>query len=437
MISSGQRYEVIDFIGGSGSVLRIEPLKKRQDEAVYECVATNSAGQISTSTNLTVLRRDQLPQGFPSIDLGPRLKVVERYGIATMRCAASGTPNPEITWFKDFLPVNTSNSNGCIKQLPSGALQINQSEETDMGIYECVATNSEGTRYSAPANLYMRVRRVPPRFSIRPQNSDIMRGGSVNITCVAVGSPMPYVTWMLGSEDLTPSDDMPLGRNVLELTDVRQSANYTCVAMSSLGTIETGVQITVKWDQLPQGFPSIDLGPQLKVVERSRMATMRCAASGTPDPEITWFKDFLPVNTSNSNGRIKQLPSGALQINQSEETDQGKYECVATNSEGTRYSAPANLYVRVRRFYPRFTVLPQKNSDIMRGGSVNLTCEAVGEPMPYVKWMLGDEDLTPEDDMPIRRNVLELTDVRQSANYTCVAISSLGILETEVQITVK
>lgn len=42
------------------------------------------------------------------------------------------------------------------------------------------------------------------------------------------------------------------------------------------------------------------------------------------------------------------LPSlpGALQIENSEESDQGKYECVAVNSAGTRYSAPANLYVR-------------------------------------------------------------------------------------------
>lgn len=37
---------------------------------------------------------------------------------------------------------------------------------------------------------------------------------------------------------------------------------------------------------------------------------------------------------------------GALQIELSEESDQGKYECVATNNDGTRYSAPANLYVR-------------------------------------------------------------------------------------------
>ena len=57
---------------------------------------------------------------------------------------------------------------------------------------------------------------------------------------------MPYVKWMLGAEDLTPEDDMPIGRNVLELTDVRQSANYTCVAMSTLGVIEAVAQITVK-----------------------------------------------------------------------------------------------------------------------------------------------------------------------------------------------
>lgn len=57
---------------------------------------------------------------------------------------------------------------------------------------------------------------------------------------------MPYVKWMLGAEDLTPEDDMPIGRNVLELTDVRQSNNYTCVAMSTLGVIEAMAQIIVK-----------------------------------------------------------------------------------------------------------------------------------------------------------------------------------------------
>lgn len=73
----------------------------------------------------------------------------------------------------------------------------------------------------------------------------------------------------------------------------------------------------------------------------------------------------------------------------------------------------------------------------MPGGSVNLTCVAVGAPMPYVKWISGEVELTREVEMPIGRNVLELTNIRQSANYTCVAISSLGMIETTAQIIVK
>ncbi|XP_055079628.1 protein tyrosine phosphatase receptor type Db isoform X4 [Periophthalmus magnuspinnatus] len=273
---SSQRFEVIEFDDGSGSVLRIQPLRTPRDEAVYECHASNSAGELTATTRLSVLREDQLPAGFPTIDMGPQLKVVERSRTATMLCAASGNPDPEITWFKDFLPVNTSNNNGRIKQLRSGALQIEMSEESDQGKYECVATNSDGTRYSTPANLYVRVRRVPPRFSIPPADSEIMPGGNVNITCVAVGSPMPYVKWMLGAEDLTPEDDMPIGRNVLELTDVRQSNNYTCVAMSTLGVIEAVAQIIVKALPKPPGIPV--------VTERTATSITLTWDSGNPEP---------------------------------------------------------------------------------------------------------------------------------------------------------
>ncbi|PNI54515.1 PTPRD isoform 14 [Pan troglodytes] len=283
------RQQVIEFDDGSGSVLRIQPLRTPRDEAIYECVASNNVGEISVSTRLTVLREDQIPRGFPTIDMGPQLKVVERTRTATMLCAASGNPDPEITWFKDFLPVDTSNNNGRIKQLRSGALQIEQSEESDQGKYECVATNSAGTRYSAPANLYVRVRRVPPRFSIPPTNHEIMPGGSVNITCVAVGSPMPYVKWMLGAEDLTPEDDMPIGRNVLELNDVRQSANYTCVAMSTLGVIEAIAQITVKALPKPPGTPV--------VTESTATSITLTWDSGNPEPVSYYIIQHKPKNS--------------------------------------------------------------------------------------------------------------------------------------------
>lgn len=85
------------------------------------------------------------------------------------------------------------------------------------------------------------------------------------------------------------------------------SIQYCAINLQSLN-----LYISFSEDQIPRGFPTIDMGPQLKVVERTRTATMLCAASGNPDPEITWFKDFLPVDTSNNNGRIKQLRSGRV-----------------------------------------------------------------------------------------------------------------------------
>ncbi|XP_060221747.1 receptor-type tyrosine-protein phosphatase delta isoform X24 [Meriones unguiculatus] len=333
---SNQRFEVIEFDDGSGSVLRIQPLRTPRDEAIYECVASNNVGEISVSTRLTVLREDQIPRGFPTIDMGPQLKVVERTRTATMLCAASGNPDPEITWFKDFLPVDTSNNNGRIKQLRSGgtpirgALQIEQSEESDQGKYECVATNSAGTRYSAPANLYVRelreVRRVPPRFSIPPTNHEIMPGGSVNITCVAVGSPMPYVKWMLGAEDLTPEDDMPIGRNVLELNDVRQSANYTCVAMSTLGVIEAIAQISVKALPKPPGTPV--------VTESTATSITLTWDSGNPDPVSYYIIQHKPKNSEEPYKEIDGIATTRYSVAGLSPYSDYEFRVVAVNNIG-------------------------------------------------------------------------------------------------------
>ncbi|XP_043909993.1 receptor-type tyrosine-protein phosphatase S-like isoform X4 [Protopterus annectens] len=300
---NSQRFETIEFDEGAGAVLRIQPLRTPRDENLYECLAENTHGEETVTAKLVVLRDDQLPPGFPNIDMGPQLKVVERTRTATMLCAASGNPDPEITWFKDFLPVDPNASNGRIKQLRSesfegtpirGALQIENSEETDQGKYECVATNNAGVRYSSPANLYVRelreVRRVPPRFSIMPASHEIMPGGNVNITCVAVGSPMPYVKWVLAGDDLTPEDEMPIGRNVLELTGIKESANYTCVAMSSLGVIEAVSQITVKSLPKPPGTPVV-------TTETTATSVTIVWDSGNPDPVSHYIIQYRPTNS--------------------------------------------------------------------------------------------------------------------------------------------
>nr|XP_038027107.1 receptor-type tyrosine-protein phosphatase delta isoform X41 [Anas platyrhynchos] len=409
---SNQRFEVIEFDDGSGSVLRIQPLRTPRDEAIYECVASNSVGEISVSTRLTVLREDQIPRGFPTIDMGPQLKVVERTRTATMLCAASGNPDPEITWFKDFLPVDTSNNNGRIKQLRSesiggtpirGALQIELSEESDQGKYECVATNSAGTRYSAPANLYVRVRRVPPRFSIPPTNHEIMPGGSVNITCVAVGSPMPYVKWMLGAEDLTPEDDMPIGRNVLELNDVRQSANYTCVAMSTLGVIEAIAQITVKALPRPPGTPV--------VTESTATSITLTWDSGNPEPVSYYIIQHKPKNSEEPYKEIDGVATTRYSVAGLSPYSEYEFRVVAVNnigrgppsepvstrtSEQAPSSAPRNVQARM---LSSTTILvqweePEEPNGQIQGYRVYYTMDPTQHVNSWMKHNVADSHIT-------------------------------------------
>uniref|UniRef100_UPI003AAD0770 receptor-type tyrosine-protein phosphatase F-like isoform X2 n=1 Tax=Centroberyx gerrardi TaxID=166262 RepID=UPI003AAD0770 len=333
---SSQRFEVIEFDDGSGSVLRIQPLRTHRDEAIYECTATNSAGEINTSAKLTVLEENQIPHGFPTIDMGPQLKVVERTRTATMLCAASGNPDPEISWFKDMLPVDINSSNGRIKQLRSGgtpirgALQIENSEESDQGKYECVAMNSAGTRYSAPANLYVRdqreVRRVPPRFSIPPTNHEVMPGGSVNLTCVAVGSPMPYVKWMMGLVELTKEEEMPVGRNVLEVTNIRESANYTCVAISSLGMIESTAQVTVK--ALPKPPTS------LIVTETTATSVTLTWDSGNPEPVSYYMIQYRAKASDNGFQEVDGVATTRYSIGGLSPYSEYEFRVMAVNNIG-------------------------------------------------------------------------------------------------------
>ena len=104
------------------------------------------------------------------------------------------------------------------------------------------------------------VRRVPPQFSIPPEAYyEVMSGSDLNLTCVAVGSPMPYVKWRKGSQDVLPEVTPPIGKNVLQLTGIQESANYTCVAASKLGIIEKSTLVRV------QGERHVEIGERSQI----------------------------------------------------------------------------------------------------------------------------------------------------------------------------
>lgn len=160
--------------------------------------------------------------------------------------------------FLIILPTTTNNNNNILILLVisnfcycnfshAGSLQIVDSIRDDQGKFECVAENPIGTEHSKPTSLYIKERRVPPTFSRLPEPlNEVRLGANLSLECVAVGSPMPLVKWKSGADDITPEDEIPVGKNVLELKDIQHSANFTCVAASTLGTIEATAIVKVQ-----------------------------------------------------------------------------------------------------------------------------------------------------------------------------------------------
>ncbi|XP_036019787.1 receptor-type tyrosine-protein phosphatase F isoform X32 [Mus musculus] len=181
------------------------------------------------------------------------------------------------------------------------------------------------------------VRRVAPRFSIPPSSQEVMPGGSVNLTCVAVGAPMPYVKWMMGAEELTKEDEMPVGRNVLELSNVMRSANYTCVAISSLGMIEATAQVTVK--ALPK--PPIDL----VVTETTATSVTLTWDSGNTEPVSFYGIQYRAAGTDGPFQEVDGVASTRYSIGGLSPFSEYAFRVLAVNSIGR---GPPSEAVRAR-----------------------------------------------------------------------------------------
>ncbi|XP_052827297.1 receptor-type tyrosine-protein phosphatase S isoform X7 [Octopus bimaculoides] len=292
----------------------------------------------------------------------------------------------------------------------------------------------------------------PPKITLAPKNQRVAEEKIVSFFCKASGNPGPSFSWRKGSRRISINrnrlviKEMPHG-SVLRIEPVKKkdAGSYYCIADNGIGakakanaTLEVFSKIEINewkfmYEGMPEGYPRITDHPSLKAVEKDRNTILQCHAKGDPKPSIIWLRDFIPVDLSNP--RLTLLEGGELQIERSQESDVGKYECVAENEHGVDYSYAANLYVKVRRVPPHFT-MPPESVEVQPATDVNLTCVAVGSPMPEVRWRQGNRELTDENEIPIGRNVLELKNVLETKNYTCVASSDLGIIEEIAQVKV-
>ncbi|CCQ25649.1 protein-tyrosine-phosphatase [Caenorhabditis elegans] len=304
--------------------------------------------------------------------------------------------------------------------------------------------------YAEAYQSYIQALAYPARLVVRPDSSTVVDESKISFFCRADGNPLPSVIWRVNGKSITDHNRISIkslatGLSTLRFERVSLDDNATVVSCSADNGVANPVVAeasltVVPRDKVPIGFPQIELHPSLKSVEQGKTAYVSCRVRGDPRAKVLWLRDLIPLDIR-ADGRYSVSTignPGALMIQHAREEDQGKYECIARNTLGVAHSKAANLYVKVRRVPPYFSYKLERQYVVGVGGNINLTCVAVGYPMPRVFWK--KTDLMVLDDpstAPIGKNVLTLTHVESTENFTCVAVSALGNIEATTTVIAK
>uniref|UniRef100_A0A8B9K6F5 Roundabout, axon guidance receptor, homolog 3 (Drosophila) n=1 Tax=Astyanax mexicanus TaxID=7994 RepID=A0A8B9K6F5_ASTMX len=112
-----------------------------EDSGYYICQAISVAGSILTKALLEVedAPSDRIP---PIIRQGPANQTLVPGTTAQLQCYVMGNPLPSIQWERDGQRILGNDER--VTLMDNGTLQITALQETDSGVYTCVASSSSG-----------------------------------------------------------------------------------------------------------------------------------------------------------------------------------------------------------------------------------------------------------------------------------------------------
>uniref|UniRef100_A0A8C1K3P7 Hemicentin-1 n=1 Tax=Cyprinus carpio TaxID=7962 RepID=A0A8C1K3P7_CYPCA len=416
VIENSESLEMHILSGGSKLQISRSQLS---DSGTYTCVASNVEGKARKNYHLTI----QVPPNIRGSELPSEMSVLLNDSIQLV-CRAEGNPTPEIQWLKDGKTLSrTAQKN--IKISPDGStLTVTAVHTSDSGKYTCVATNQAGEEDRIfNLNVY-----VPPLIQGNgPAAKELtaVLDSSINIECVASGSPPPQLNWLKNGLPLPVSSQIRLlsAGQVLRIAraQVSDGGSYTCVASNRAGVDNRHYSLQV---YVPPSLDGAGSTEEVTVVS-GNTASFICIADGMPSPTITWLKNGAAMPKDAHLSLLNQ--NSTLQIFHARVNHTGRYTCTAHNQAG---DASRHFSLKVLD-PPRIngSGVPAEVSVVVNH-VLELVCEADGIPLPTLTWLKDGRPLPQTDSIRLLRDgeVLRVASaqVENTGRYTCLATSPAG-----------
>ncbi|KAL3173714.1 hypothetical protein MRX96_041522 [Rhipicephalus microplus] len=294
----------------------------------------------------------------PQITKQPESRSAKPGHKVDFKATATGSPAPDITWYKDGRPVSSTIGDIVVSTTPvsqeevTTTLTISNVTVEDAGKYSCVATNCWGARREHSGG------KEPPRFIEQLEPVAATDGSPAILRCVVVGSLPIHIKWFQNRREVKDTKDFQMhydpqtGLVSLTIPEIYPDDQglYTCRAFNEYGQDETSAAVTVVDVEFFGGVSDVSVQPRFvqplrpMAYPEGEPARLSVEVHAVPNPDFFWFFEGKMLKSSRDFLVTSEGLKSSLVIAELFPEDAGPYECRAQNPAG-RATTSANLRV--------------------------------------------------------------------------------------------
>lgn len=210
------------------------------DEGKYEVTLTNDLGEAKCEGKLTLMGAPQFKEKIDN-----QVTAIDD----PWKIVAKVSGNPELTWYKDGVPIKLDDRIKCVKvDDETFELTFAKVNSDDSGNWAVIAKNPQGEM----SQFFNFSAQMLPRFETKLSDVEANEGKQVVLKCKILCTPPPAVTWHKGGTDITKDPRVkvykdPNGYDCLSIGSISRNmgGEFEVKATNDMGTASCKCNVKV------------------------------------------------------------------------------------------------------------------------------------------------------------------------------------------------